>query len=79
LKNFRGISQEPFHVTNSSEILETQFREIHEKLSGTFPQEILEKFSGLGHQVHGFLGELNERISYEKFQGYSLESPPRNF
>jgi len=34
--------------------------------------EILEKFLGLGHQVYRFLGELNKKISFDKFLGITL-------
>ena len=64
---------------------ETQFREIprnfvgknsSEFLRNTSP-EIPEKFLVLGHQVHGFLGELNKRINFEKFLGISPGISPQ--
>ena len=67
---------ESFLVTDSSEILE-KFPRIgpqderflwYHSLKTQF-REIPEKFLGLGHHVHSFLGEFIKRISFEKFLG----------
>ena len=73
LKNFQGISQESFPVTDSSKILEKFSRigpqderflwdhsfetQFWEFLRNTSPK-ILEKFLELGHHAYGFLGEF---------------------
>ena len=58
-------------------------RYFSQRNSWEFPQntspEIPEKFSGLGHQVYGFLGELNVRINYEKLLEISAEFSLKKF
>ena len=58
-------------LRNSWEILQNYSqRNFWEFLRNT-SLEIPEKFSGLGHQVYGFLGQINKRITFLKI--------PKNF
>jgi len=54
-------------------------QKIPKNFSGILLRKISEKFLGLGLLVCGFLGELNERISFKKFMGISSEFHPRKF
>jgi len=77
MRDFCGItvlrlSFEKF-LRNSLKFSLTEFLRISRNTS----PEIPEKFLVLGHQVHGFLGELNKRINFEKFLGISPGISPQ--
>ena len=91
LKNFQGISQESFLVTDSSKILEKFSRigpqderflwdhsfetQFWEFLWNTSPK-ILEKFLELGHHAYGFLEELLRELVSRKSSEFLLITSP---
>jgi len=69
--DFKGNWIRELILGNSRELLwNFTPRNSWEILLITYPK-IPEKFLVLGHQVYRFLGELNKRINFEKFQGIS--------